>query len=50
MFVKSNLFSKSGQGKLTFGTNKINGREICVKWNKINIQMTPKNHIKPLSS
>lgn len=40
MFVKTNLFPKSGQGGLLFGTNKINLIQIYLKWAKINMQKT----------
>lgn len=40
MFVKTNLFPKSGQEGLLFGTNKINLIQIYLKWGKINMQKT----------
>lgn len=40
MFVKTNLFPKSGQGGLVFRSNKINLIQIYLKWRKINMQKT----------
>lgn len=40
MFVRTNLFPKSGQQGLVLGTNKINLIQIYLKWDKINMQKT----------
>lgn len=42
MFAKPNLFPQPGQEGLEFGANEINLTQIYLRWNKINMQKTPK--------